>query len=119
MAENNYIKMSMDKGTCYISEEVISGIVRPAVFEVDGVAELAAVSGQGISEYVGKNSSRGIRVRFDDEKITMDVVITVAYGYNIVEVARNAQKAVCTSVQNMTGFDDVCVNVHVAGISFK
>ena len=119
MAENNYITMNMEKGVFYISDEVISGIVRPAVSEVDGVAELTSAPGNGITEYMGKNSFRGIKVRFENQKIIVDVVITVAYGFNIVEVANNTQKAVCSSIQNMTGFDDVAANVHVAGISFK
>ena len=62
---------------------------------------------------------KGVKVRFPEDKISVDVVITVKYGNNIVDVAKRTQEAVLSAVEASTGVDEVEVNVHVAGISFK
>ena len=119
MADTVYISKPMEKGSINISDDVVAAIVRPAVLETEGVAELTAAAGAGIAEYIGLTvNSRGIRVRFDNEKICVDVIITVKFGSNIVDVASKAQSAAVTALQNMTGFETVEVNIHVAGIAF-
>lgn len=119
MADSIYITKSMDMGSVNISDDVIAGIVRPAVMEIEGVADLASAAGSGIADYIGlSTNSKGVRVHFEGEKIIIDVIITVQFGCNIVEVAEKTQHGVLSEVQAMTGFDDVEVNVHVAGISF-
>ena len=119
MADNVYISKPMEKGSINISDDVIAAIVRPVVIEVEGVAELVSAAGAAIAEYIGLTpNARGIKVRFEQSKIFVDVIITVKFGSNIVDVASRVQKAVLTAVQNMTGFEDVSVDVHVAGIAF-
>lgn len=119
MAENAYISISLEKGTFNISDDVIAAIVRPAVVEVEGIDDLASAAGAGIAEYIGLSmNSRGIKVRFEDDKITIDVIVTVKYGCNIVDVAQKVQSSVLSAVQNTTGFEEVTVNVNVAGIAF-
>ena len=119
MADNIYITKNMEQGTLNISDDVIAGIVRPAIMEIDGVADFASAAGPGIAEYIGKNSGfRGVRVSFEDDKIIVDVIITVRYGSNILEVAGKAQAAALSALEAATGFDNVTVNVHVAGVAF-
>ena len=48
----------------------------------------------------------------------IDAIITVVYGNNVVNVAKNVQTAVRSVIQASTGFEDAEVNVHVSGISF-
>ena len=62
---------------------------------------------------------RGVKIRYQEERLTVDAVITVKYGSNIVEVAGRAQEAVLSAIQTSTGFDAAEVNVHVAGIIFE
>ena len=60
-----------------------------------------------------------MKVQFLNEKVIVDIIITVAYGSNIVNVARSVQEKVLTAVQMATGLEQVEVNVHVTGISFE
>ena len=62
---------------------------------------------------------RGVKIRYQEERLAVDAVITVKYGNNIIDVAGKAQEAVLTAVQTSTGFDAAEVNVHVAGIVFE
>lgn len=116
---DSYITRKTDRGTVNISEDVVASIVKAAVTETEGVAELANAAGADIAEFIGiKTNAKGIKIRFDGEKIIVDVIITVEYGCNIVKVASDAQQAILTAVEGMTGFDGAEVNVHVAGIAF-
>ncbi len=115
----NYISCQAEKGTINISEEVITGVVKSAVSEVEGVAGLSYTAGAEIAELIGlKTVSKGVKVQFIDEKIIVDVIINVVYGCNIVDVAQEVQERVMSLVQASTGIEQAEVNVHVSGISF-
>lgn len=116
---DNYISRKMEQGTINISDDVVASLVKTAIVETEGFGELASATGADITDFIGiKMNSKGIKVRFEDNKIIIDVVITAKYGYNIVEVAGKVQESVLSSVQSSTGFDDTVVNVHIAGIAF-
>lgn len=115
----NYITCQEANGSINISEEVISTLVRAAVTQVEGVAGLSNTSGAELVELIGiKSLSKGIKVQFDDAKIIVDAIITVSYGYNIVNVAKTVQEDVLSAVQAATGMDKAEVNVHVSGVAF-
>ena len=117
---DNYITRKMEKGSINISEDVVAALVKTVVMETDGVAELANAVGADVAELSGiKMNIRGVKVRFPEDKISVDVVITVKYGNNIVNVAQKVQEAVLSAVETSTGIEEAEVNVHVAGIAFK
>ena len=77
----NYITCQAEKGSINISEEVISSVVRSAISEIEGVAGLSNTAGAEIAELIGlKTLSKGVKVQFVEEKIVVDVIITVEYG---------------------------------------
>lgn len=115
----NYITCQDEKGSINISEEVISSMVRSAISEVDGVVGLSNTAGAELAELIGlKTVSKGVKVQFVDDRIVVDVIITVMYGCNIVNVAKKVQDKVMTVVQSTTGIEQAEVNVHVSGIAF-
>ena len=114
-----YISCQTEKGSINISEEVITGVVKSAVSEVEGVAGLSYTAGAELAELIGlKSVNKGVKVQFIDEKIIVDVIINVMYGCNIVKVAHEVQEKVMSLVQASTGIEQAEVNVHVSGISF-
>ena len=115
---DTYISRKMDKGTINISEDVVASLVRSAVVETDGVAELAtAVTSEDV-ETGTRKSIRGVKVRFKDDVILADTAITVKYGGNILDIAKKVQENALAAIQTSTGFEDASVNVHVAGVAF-
>ena len=115
---DTYISRKMDKGTINISEDVVTSLVRSAVVETDGVAELAtAVTSEDV-EAGARKSIRGVKVRFKDDVILADTAITVKYGGNILDIAKKVQENALAAIQTSTGFEDASVNVHVAGVAF-
>ena len=118
MAEN-YISYREDHGSINISEDVISSIVRAAVTETEGVSGLSTTAGAELAELIGlKTLPKGVKVRFDGNKIAVDAIITVSYGCNVVSVAKAVQESVKNVIQSTTGFEDAEINIHVSGISF-
>ena len=116
----NYITCREENGSINISEDVISSMVRAAVSEIEGVAGLSNTAGSEIAELIGiKSVSKGVKVQFEEERIVVDTIITVAYGCKIVDVARAVQEKVMNAVQSATGIGQTEVNVHVSGIAFE
>ncbi len=118
MAEN-YITCQEANGSINISEDVIYSLVRAAISEVEGVAGLANTAGGELAELIGlKTVTKGVKVQLDNNKVVVDAIITVTYGYSIVKVAQEVQEKIINVIQATTGFDKPQVNVHVSGLAF-
>ncbi len=118
MAEN-YITKQEEKGTVNISEDVIAAMVSAIVTEVEGVASFGSATTPELVELVGRKSvHKGMKVRFADDTITIDVIIVVKLKGSITDTAVQVQDSVCREVSSVTGMDTV-VNVHVTGVSFE
>ncbi len=117
MAEN-YITKQEERGTVNISEDVITVMVSAAVAEVEGVSGMGTANTPELTELFGrKGNPKGLKVRFIDEKVTIDVMINVKLGGSVTDIAVHVQEAVCREVESVTGMSAV-VNVHVTGVSF-
>ena len=67
-----YITCREENGSINISEDVISGMVRTAVTEVEGVAGLSNTAGGEIAELIGlKTVTKGVKVQFEDDRIVV------------------------------------------------
>ena len=118
MAEN-YITKHTEKGTVNISEDVIAVMVSAAVSEVEGVAGFGSPTTPELVELFGrKTNQKGLKIRFIDDKVTIDVMVNVKLGGSITDIALRVQDAVCREVESVTGMSAV-VNVHVSGVAFE
>ena len=119
MADNKqYITQVQDNGTVLISEDVIATIVIHAVEEVEGVVGLNAKPGADIVELIGKkNWGKGLKISIGEEDaLSIDCNITVAYGQSVVSVAKAVQDSVTNALESMAGVKIAAVNVNVCGI---
>ena len=119
MAENKmYVTQIQENGSVLISEDVITTIVVHAIEEVEGVVGLNAKPGADIVEMIGKkNWGKGLKISIGDEDaITVDCNITVAYGQSVVTVAGAVQTSVTNALESMAGVKIAAVNVNVCGI---
>lgn len=116
MAENKqYITQMQENGVVKISEEVVSAIVIHAAKDVEGVAGLGGRNSADtlVMKTLGKGMKIGIT---ENNEISIDCNVVVAYGYTVVDVAKAVQDAVSSAVESMTGVKPVCVNINVCGI---
>ena len=116
----NYITCREEKGSINISEDVIISMVKSVLNEVEGVAGLSNTAGAELAELIGlKSVSKGVKVQFEDGRVVVDIIITVVYGCNIVNVARDVQSSVGEVVHAVTGIEKAEINVHVSGVAFE
>ena len=118
MADNKqYITQVQENGTLLISEDVIAAIVAHSLNEVEGVVGLNTKSISDLAELIGKKG-KGVKIAIaDDNALTVDCNITVAYGQSVVDIAKAAQLAVSNAISAMTGSVLSAVNINVCGIA--
>lgn len=119
MAENKqYVTQAQDNGAVLISEDVIATIVAHAVEEVEGIVGLNVKPGADIIEMIGKkNWGKGLKITIaEDDSLTIDCNVNVAYGHSVVTVAKAVQDAVTNALESMAGVTVSAVNVNVCGI---
>ena len=113
-----YILQIQENGSVMIFEDVITTIVIHAVEEVEGVVGLNAKPGADIIEMIGKKGwGKGLKVSIGEEDaLTIDCNINVAYGQSVVSVANAVQESVTNALESMAGVKIAAVNVNVCGI---
>ncbi len=118
------IKMGMDSekemGKIDISEDVIASIASLATMEVDGVVEMVGGLTKDIAAKLSKKyPAKGVKITSDDNDISVDLFLVLKYGVQIQQVASQVQEKVKHSIEVMTGFNVVQVNVNVEGVQLK
>ena len=122
MADNKqYITRVQKDGAIMISEDVIGTIVAQAITEVEGVVGLNNKLTPELAEFIGAgNWAKGVRIKLEDnDQVSIDCNIIVAYGSCIVNVAKAAQEAIASSVEALSGVMTSAVNVNVCGVVRK
>ncbi len=109
-------------GTVSFATEVVATIAGLAATEVDGVASMISPA-SGLADMFSRKSNRnltkGVRIDLEDNRVSVDITITVDYGSPVPDVARNIQENVKKAIETMSGLDVKNVDVHVTGISFE
>ena len=106
----DYVSRSDELGNIHISEEVLAAIAAAAALEVEGVSSLTNPS--------KKNTTKGVRIKLEEEKVVVTMSVLMSYGHTIPEMGRAVQEAVKNAIESMTGLEVAAVNVSVGGIVF-
>ena len=110
MADNKrYITQVQENGNVMISEDVVTTIVAHAAQEVEGVEGLHSRKSWG-----GKNMKIQIA---EDNSLSIACNLIVKYGYSVIDVAKNAQDAVISAVESMTGVQVAQIDMNVCRIA--
>ena len=117
-----YMTLPEENGSINISEEVIAAIAVGAVREVEGVSGMMTNLGGSVTDLVtnkknAQKGAKGVKIDMTGAALVLDLYLTVQYGQPIPEVAENAQKAVSSAVEAMTGCPVGAVNIHVGGVT--
>ena len=119
MAEyKQYITQIQENGNVMISEDVIAAIVANALAEVDGIGSMGSKPGITIADFaIKKNWSKSLKIMIaEDNTVSIDCSVMIAYNYSVVDVATAVQQTVTANVENMAGVKVTNVNVNVCGI---
>ena len=111
--------MTTDLGIITIGPEVIAKYAGTVAVECFGIVGMAAVSMRdGLVKLLKKESlTHGIQVEVsDDNKITINFHVIVAYGVSISAVCENLIHTVKYKVESFTGMEVDKINIFVEGV---
>ena len=111
--------MSTDLGIITIDPEVIAKYAGSVAVECFGIVGMAAVSMKdGLVKILKKESlTKGIQVGISDEnKITLNFHVIVAYGVSISAVTDNLISNVKYKVEEFTGMSVDKINIYIEGV---
>ena len=107
-----------DGNTVQISEDVIASIAAMSMKDIKGVCAVGTGVKTGIMERLGwEDLAKGVTVEVLEDGVIVDVVITVNFDKKIMEVSKEIQDKIQTTIKDMTDMDVIAVNVRVAGVN--
>lgn len=112
-------RMSTDFGEIIIDNNVIAKYAGITAVECFGIVGMAAVSmGDGLIKLLKRESlARGINVEIGEENdITIDFHVVVAYGVSISAVSDNLISNVKYKVEELTDMTVKKINIFVEGV---
>ena len=105
-------------GEVQIADEVVAAIAALAATEVKGVSTTSGNASNELAGKLGKKSlSKGVKVLVNPDAVSVDMALTLDYGYGIPETAKQVQEKVKLAIENMTGLQVKEVNIRIAGVN--
>lgn len=107
-------------GSVKIAESVIAGIAAEACLETDGIVSLAGAQQMDLTEIFSKKAIKGVKLTpSEDGGCSIEIGAIALYGTPIADAAQNAQAAVKTAVESMSGLTVNEVNINIVGVAYK
>ena len=111
-------RMETELGSILIDTDVIATYAGSVAVECFGIVGMATVSMKdGLVRLLKKDSLKnGIQVTVEDNKISLDFHVIVAYGVSIAAVADNLINNVKYKVEAFTGMEIDKIDIYVEGV---
>ena len=111
-------KVQTEYGQIMIDEEVIAKYAGMNAVECFGIVGMASVNMKdGLVRLLKRdNITKGVTVRINDNKISIDFHITVVYGVSIATVTENLIENVKYKVESLTDMEVEHINIYVEGV---
>ena len=115
--KNVILQNDENKGQVQIADDVVAMIASLAATEVKGVHALAGnITNELMSKVGVKKLTKGVKVEVVENNVTINLAVTMEYGYNIPSTCTKVQDKVKTAVENMTGLNCTDVNIRIIGV---
>lgn len=115
--KNGYRVDTEEFGTVKIANDVVAMIAGLAATEVEGVS---AMVGNITNELMGKvgmkKQTKGVKIDILDGNVSVELAVTLEYGFNIPTTCNKVQEKVKNAIETMTGFTVSDVNIRIVGV---
>ncbi len=110
--------MDTHMGNITIDKEVIGQYAGGVAMECFGIVGMAGINMKdGYAKLLKlENAGRGIQVTMNDNKLTLDFHVIVAYGVSILAVTSNLIESVKYKIEEFTGIPVEKINIFVEGV---
>lgn len=109
--------MEQELGKVTVSSDVFMTLASKAAIKVEGVARFGSSLSEMVTSFIKRNNHQGISVEIGTVEVAIDIRLVVEYGYNLVEVGGNVQRAVIEEIETLTGYHVAEVTVAFVGIN--
>ncbi len=111
-------RMNSELGSIEIDSNVIATYAGSVAMECFGIVGMASVNmKEGLVRLLKRDSlERGLNVRIEDNKITIEFHVIVSYGVSISAVADNLFTSVKYRVEEFTGMEVERLYMYVEGV---
>ena len=118
--KTNYVLEGSDFGTVKIANDVVAMIVGLAATEVDGVSAMGNnITNEFMSKVGMKKQTKGVKVDILEKIVSVDLSVTLEYGFNIPATCSKLQEKVKNAIEVMTGLEVSDVNIRIVGIQMN
>lgn len=117
--KNLVLKEDESIGTVQIADDVVAMIASLATTEVVASAQWPATLPTTDEQSRCEELTKGVKVEVHDKNVTVDLAVTMEYGYNIPATCQAVQQKVKNAIENMTGLTCSDVNIRIAGVNMK
>lgn len=115
--KNVILQNDENRGQVQIADDVVAMIASLAATEVKGVQALSGnITNELMSKVGVKKLTKGVKVEVFENNVTINLAVTMEYGYNIPSTCTKVQDKVKTAVENMTGLNCTDVNIRIIGV---
>ena len=109
--------MTTHMGSITIDNEVIAQYAGTVAVECFGIVGMGVTVKGGLVKLLKRDSiMKGIAVTLNNNKLTLDFHVIVAYGVSILAVADNLISNVKYKVEEFTGIEIEKINIFVEGV---
>ncbi len=110
--------MNTHMGSITIDNEVIAQYAGNVAMECFGIVGMAGINVKdGLVKLLKMDSmTRGINVSINNNKLTLNFHVIVAYGVSILAVSENLISSVKYKVEQFTGIEIEKINIFVEGV---
>ena len=114
------LKDEENVGVIQIADDVVAMIASLAATEVEGVSAMFGnITNELMSKVGVKKLTKGVRVNVADGNVTVELAVTMEYGYHIPATCQRVQAKVKAAIENMTGLTCTDVNIRIAEVRVK
>ena len=107
-------------GEVRVADEVVAIIAGLAATDVDGVASMAGnITYDLVSKLGVKGLSKGVKINIAENVVTVDMVLNIEYGKNILETCKTVQDRGKAAIETMTGLEVAEVNINIANVDME
>lgn len=110
--------VNIDLGYITYSEDFLASIAGLSTMECYGVVGMAKKSAtDGLWELMkGENFSKGVKIKYKENEVSLELYIIVEYGTKISVIANNIIQKIKYNIENMTGLKVTTITVNVQGV---
>ena len=109
--------MTTHMGNITIDNEVIGQYAGTVAMECFGIVGMGVSVKGGLVKLLKKDRvTKGIGVRINNHKLTLDFHVIVAYGVSVIAVADNLISSVKYKMEEFTGIEVEKINIYVEGV---